>query len=126
MMNGAAILAMLQHQNAWATKSIRVVFNQCRSSDTGNRIFCNNIIGREFTKPVPRDEILTAAQQVRTRRKVSLTLRPSSGSQLRCSRPRPDPLPQAGEGADYSAASTRFLRLDAAPRASTGFKNAPV
>src|SRR5579872_661962 len=26
----------------------------------------------------------------------------------------------------YSAASTRFLRLDAAPRASTGFKNCPV
>jgi hypothetical protein len=26
----------------------------------------------------------------------------------------------------YSAASTRFFRFDAAPRASTGFKNCPV
>jgi len=27
---------------------------------------------------------------------------------------------------DYSAASTRFLRLDADPRASTGLRNCPV
>ncbi len=127
-MNGAAVRVVLQGQNTGAAKPVWVVFDRNCISYSGNCVVCNDSILFKFIKAVigypiiaAKHKDLNAAQRLAHAAQPFIQLAAS----LLAPSPRPSPA-GAGEGADYSAASTRFFRLDAAPRASTGFKNCPV